>query len=76
MSVSFYNVLLSAAASEHSARFHLMESATQNSERLVEELTLELQSARRQAITREMQELGRRCRAFGYVIHHYSLRAF
>lgn len=57
MAVTFYNVLLSAAASEHSARFHLMESATQNAERLVEELTLELQSARRQAITREMQEL-------------------
>ena len=57
MSVSFYNVLLSAAASEHSARFHLMESAAQNSARLVEALTLELQSARRQAITREMQEL-------------------
>ena len=57
MAISFYNLLLSAAASEHSARFHLMESATQNTERLVEELTLELQSARRQAITREMQEL-------------------
>ena len=55
--ISFYHILLGAAASEHSARFHLMESATQNADRLVEELTLELQSARRQAITREMQEL-------------------
>lgn len=57
MAVGFYSLLLSAAASEHSARFHLMESATQNADRLTEELTLELQSARRQAITREMQEL-------------------
>ncbi len=55
--LNFYTRLLNAAASEHAARFQLMESATQNLERLVEELTLELRSARRQAITREMQEL-------------------
>lgn len=55
--ISLYGLLLSSAAAEHSARFQLMESATQNSDRLVEELTLEVQSARRQAITREMQEL-------------------
>lgn len=53
----FYSVLLGAAASEHSARYHLMESATQNADRLIEELAQELQSARRQTITREMQEL-------------------
>ena len=55
--INFYALLLTAAASEHSARFQLMESATQNVDRLVEELTQELQSARRQAITTEMQEL-------------------
>jgi len=55
--INVYTLLLTAAASEHSARFQLMESATQNVDRLVEELTLELQSARRQAITIEMQEL-------------------
>jgi F-type H+-transporting ATPase subunit gamma len=55
--INFYALLLTAAASEHSARFRLMESATQNVDRLVEELTQELQSARRQAITTEMQEL-------------------
>ncbi|HOT92374.1 MAG TPA: F0F1 ATP synthase subunit gamma [Anaerolineae bacterium] len=55
--LSFYTLLLNAAAAEHAARFQLMESATQNVERLVEELTLELQSVRRQTITREMQEL-------------------
>lgn len=57
MAINFYTLLLSAAASEHSARFQLMESATQNVDRLVEDLTQELQSARRQAITIEMQEL-------------------
>ena len=55
--INVYTLLLTAAASEHSARFQLMESATQNVDRLVEELTLELQSARRHAITIEMQEL-------------------
>lgn len=55
--INVYMLLLTAAASEHSARFSLMESATQNVDRLVEELTQALQSARRQAITTEMQEL-------------------
>ncbi len=55
--INFYTLLLTAAASEHAARFQLMESATQNVERLVEELTQELQTTRRQAITIEMQEL-------------------
>jgi F0F1-type ATP synthase gamma subunit len=34
-----------------------MESATQNADRLIEELTLVIQTARRQEITQEMQEL-------------------
>jgi F-type H+-transporting ATPase subunit gamma len=55
--INVYTLLLTAAASEHSARYQLMESATQNVDRLVEALTQELQSARRQAITIEMQEL-------------------
>jgi F-type H+-transporting ATPase subunit gamma len=52
-----YRVLLDSAAAEHSARFQLMEGATQNSNRLIDELTLALQSARQQSITAEMQEL-------------------
>lgn len=55
--LSLYRALLESAASEHSARFQLMESATQNAERLIFELTQLVQSARRQVITREMQEL-------------------
>jgi F0F1-type ATP synthase gamma subunit len=34
-----------------------MESATQNADRLIDELTLVIQTARQQAITQEMQEL-------------------
>ena len=52
-----YELLLESAAAEHSARFQLMEGATQNAERLIEELTLTVQTARQQAITQEMQEL-------------------
>jgi F-type H+-transporting ATPase subunit gamma len=52
-----YRVLLDSAAAEHSARFQLMEGAAQNSNRLINELTLALQSARQHAITSEMQEL-------------------
>ena len=52
-----YRILLDSAAAEHSARYQLMEGATQNANRLIDELTLALQSARQQAITAEMQEL-------------------
>lgn len=52
-----YGLLLESATAEHATRYQLMEGATQNAERLIEELTLELQALRRQAITREMQEL-------------------
>ncbi len=55
--IGFYRLLLEATASEHSARFQLMESATQNVEQLIDELTQTLQSARRHAITQEMLEL-------------------
>jgi F-type H+-transporting ATPase subunit gamma len=52
-----YRILLDSAAAEHSARYQLMEGATQNAQRLVGELTLALQAARQQAITAEMQDL-------------------
>jgi F-type H+-transporting ATPase subunit gamma len=56
-SIALYRLLLEAAATEHAARYQLMESATQNADHLVDSLTLTIQSARRQAITRETQEL-------------------
>ncbi len=55
--VHLYSVLLDSSAAEHSTRFQLMESATQNADRLIEELTLTIQTARRHAITQEMSEL-------------------
>lgn len=55
--VSLYWLLLDSAAAEHSARFQLLEASTQNIERLIDELTLAVQTARQQEITQEMQEL-------------------
>jgi len=55
--VTMYGLLLEGALTEHSARYQLMESATQNAGGLEDELILVVQSARRQSITREMQEL-------------------
>jgi F-type H+-transporting ATPase subunit gamma len=52
-----HELLLESAASEHAVRYQLMEAALQNANRLIDELTLAVQAARRQAITREMQEL-------------------
>jgi F-type H+-transporting ATPase subunit gamma len=54
---SLYDLLLDSAAAEHSARFKLLETATQNTERLIEELTLMVQTAKQQEITQEVQEL-------------------
>ncbi len=57
VTLHLYQLLLDSAISEHSARLQLMEAADQNAERLIEELTQLVQSARKQAITQEMQEL-------------------
>jgi len=57
VAISLYRLLLDSAAAEHSARFQLLETATQNIERLIDELTLTVQTARQHAITQEMQEL-------------------
>jgi F-type H+-transporting ATPase subunit gamma len=54
---TLYDCLVESAVAEHSARFQLMEEASQNATQLIEELTWSIQAARRQAITREMQEL-------------------
>jgi F-type H+-transporting ATPase subunit gamma len=57
IAVQLYEVMLDSSAAEHSTRFQLMESATQNADRLIEELTLVIQTARHHEITQEMQEL-------------------
>ncbi|MEA3344943.1 MAG: FoF1 ATP synthase subunit gamma [Chloroflexota bacterium] len=55
--ISLHRLLLDSAAAEHAARYRLMETATQNAEELIDELTATVQAARQQAITQEMQEL-------------------
>jgi F-type H+-transporting ATPase subunit gamma len=52
-----YELLLDSAAAEHAARYELMEAATRNTEDLVADLTLAIQTSRQRAITQEMQEL-------------------
>jgi len=54
---SFYEMLLRSSAAEHTARFQLLEGASQNAERLIDELRLYLQTARQEAITLELQDL-------------------
>lgn len=55
--IKFYSFLLASSASEHAMRYRLLENATQNIERLTEELQMDVQRARQQAITTEMSEL-------------------
>jgi F-type H+-transporting ATPase subunit gamma len=57
IALRLHESLTDSAAAEHSARFQLMESASRNAERLISELTLVIQSARRRRITREVQDL-------------------
>jgi F-type H+-transporting ATPase subunit gamma len=53
----FYKILLLSAASEHSARFQLMQEAKDNAENIVEDLTQVINAERKRKITQEMQEL-------------------
>jgi F-type H+-transporting ATPase subunit gamma len=55
--INLYDLLLESATAEHSARYQLMEEATQNAERLLQELMQDVQAARRHAITQEMLQL-------------------
>ena len=52
-----YQCILSAKASEHSARMVAMKSATDNANNLVDDLTLEYNKARQAAITQEILEI-------------------
>lgn len=57
LSAMFYGIMLRSAEAEHSVRYQLMEGATQNAERMIDELRMFLQMARQQAITSEMMDL-------------------
>lgn len=53
----FKQCMLESSAAEHAARYHILEAAAQNTERLSEELEMEVQLARQEAITTEMLDL-------------------
>jgi F-type H+-transporting ATPase subunit gamma len=52
-----YQTILSARASEHSARMVAMKSATDNAKQMIKDLTLEYNKARQAAITKEILEI-------------------
>jgi F-type H+-transporting ATPase subunit gamma len=55
--VEIYRALLENQAGEHAARMAAMESATRNTEELIETLTLQYNRARQAAITKELVEI-------------------
>jgi F-type H+-transporting ATPase subunit gamma len=55
--VAIFQALLENQTGEHAARMAAMESATRNTEDLVESLTLQFNRARQAAITRELVEI-------------------
>lgn len=55
--VEVMHFIFESNASEHSARMIAMKNATENANRLKEELTLELNKARQAAITQELTEI-------------------
>jgi ATP synthase F1 gamma subunit len=57
LALDLYGIFLSSAIAEHSERYQLMEQATKNANDLIEELTQDVQTERRQSITNEMEEL-------------------
>jgi F-type H+-transporting ATPase subunit gamma len=55
--VEVYRALLENQAGEHAARMAAMESATRNTEELIDSLTLQYNRARQAAITKELVEI-------------------
>ncbi len=53
----FYQTVLNARASEHSARMVAMKNATENAKQLVKDLTLEYNKIRQASITTELLEI-------------------
>lgn len=57
LEVAVYRALLENEASEHAARMTAMESATRNTEEMIDRLTLQFNRARQAAITTELVEI-------------------
>jgi len=52
-----YGILLEASASEHSSRMTSMNSATDNADKMIDELTMQYNRARQALITNEISEI-------------------
>ncbi len=57
LEVEIFRALLDSQAGEHAARMAAMESATRNTEEMIERLTLQYNRARQAAITKELVEI-------------------
>jgi F-type H+-transporting ATPase subunit gamma len=57
LKLKFYTALLDSNASEHAARTVAMQTATDNGEDLLQELTLQYNKSRQQKITSEILDL-------------------
>ncbi len=55
--IEFYDLILDAITSENAIRYNLLEEAKSNTHDLIEDLSLEIQLARRQMITQQIQEM-------------------
>lgn len=54
---NFHQAVLFSAAAEHSARYNLMQEASDNAEEIIEDLQRVINAERKRQITEEMQEL-------------------
>jgi F-type H+-transporting ATPase subunit gamma len=57
LDMMFYDIILEAKASEHSARMVAMKAAKDNSKKIADMLTLKYNKARQGLITREVSEI-------------------
>ena len=57
ITVNLYHALLHSNTSEHAARMIAMQTATDNADDLIDELTIEYNKSRQQAITNELLDL-------------------
>jgi len=55
--LEFQEILTNSIASENAFRHRILEEAKNNTDRLINELTIEISMARKKEITKEIQEL-------------------
>jgi F-type H+-transporting ATPase subunit gamma len=55
--IEFYDLILDSISAENAIRYNLLEEAKGNTLELIEELSLEIQIAKRQMITQQIQEM-------------------